>query len=89
MRKRLLSILLLCCMVLTLLPTAAFAAGGVEIDETNFPDEKFREYVKTKFDKDNDDILSADEIAEAKEISVEGNPITSFNCIDKSRMQQN
>ena len=25
MRKRLLSILLLCCMVLTLLPTAAFA----------------------------------------------------------------
>ena len=27
MRKRLLSILLLCCMVLTLLPTAAFAAA--------------------------------------------------------------
>ena len=82
MRKRLLSILLLCCMVLTLLPTAAFAAGGVEIDETNFPDEKFREYVKTKFDKDNDDILSADEIAKAKEISVEGNPITSFKGIE-------
>ena len=82
MRKRLLSILLLCCMVLTLLPTAAFAAGGVEIDKTNFPDEKFREYVKTKFDKDNDDILSADEIAEAKEISVEGNPITSFKGIE-------
>ena len=82
MGKRLLSILLLCCMVLTLLPTAAFAAGGVEIDETNFPDEKFREYVKTKFDKDNDDILSADEIAKAKEISVEGNPITSFKGIE-------
>ena len=31
MKKRMLSILLLCCMVLTLLPTAAFAAG--EIDE--------------------------------------------------------
>ena len=82
MRKRLLSILLLCCMVLTLLPTAALAAGDVAIDETNFPDEKFREYVKTKFDKDNDDILSADEIAEAKEISVEGNPITSFKGIE-------
>ena len=27
MKKRILSILLLCCMVLTLLPTAAFAAG--------------------------------------------------------------
>lgn len=32
MRKRLLSILLLCCVVLTLLPTAAFAAGDVDID---------------------------------------------------------
>ena len=32
MRKRLLSILLLCCMVLTLLPTAAFATGDVDID---------------------------------------------------------
>ena len=81
MRKRLLSILLLCCMVLTLLPTAAFAAGGVEIDETNFPDEKFREYVKTKFDKDNDDILSADEIAAADTIFVTGKPITSIEGI--------
>ena len=50
MRKRLLSILLLCCMVLTLLPTAAFAADDVAIDETNFPDEGFRQYVKDKFD---------------------------------------
>lgn len=82
MRKRLLSILLLCCMVLTLLPTAAFAADGVDIDETNFPDANFRQYVKDEFDKDNDDILSADEIAEAKEISVEGNPITSFKGIE-------
>ena len=82
MRKRLLSILLLCCMVLTLLPTAAFAADGVDIDETNFPDANFRQYVKDEFDKDNDDILSADEIAEAKEISVERNPITSFKGIE-------
>ena len=29
MKKRILSILLLCCMVLTLLPTAAFAAAVV------------------------------------------------------------
>lgn len=35
MRKRLLSILLLCCMVLTLLPTAAFATGDVGIDASN------------------------------------------------------
>ena len=30
MKKRLLSILLMCCMVLTMLPTAAFAEGGTE-----------------------------------------------------------
>ena len=29
MKKRILSILLLCCMVLTLLPTTAFAAGKI------------------------------------------------------------
>ena len=29
MKKRILSILLLCCMVLTLLPTVAFAAGKI------------------------------------------------------------
>ena len=42
MKKRILSILLLCCMVLTLLPTAAFAAGEL-------PDVKLS--VPTKFDK--------------------------------------
>lgn len=82
MRKRLLSILLLCCMVLTLLPTAAFAAGDVPIDETNFPDEGFRQYVKDKFDTDNNDSLSADEIAEAKEIFVTNPSITSIEGIE-------
>ena len=42
MKKRILSILLLCCMMLTLLPTAAFAAGKL-------PDVKLS--VPTKFDK--------------------------------------
>ena len=44
MKKRLLSILLMCCMVLTLLPTAVFAEGetDVSINETNFPDANFR-----------------------------------------------
>ena len=81
MRKRLLSILLLCCMVLTLLPTAAFAAGGVDINETNFPDATFRQYVKVEFDKDSDDILSAAEIAAADTIFVTRKPITSIEGI--------
>lgn len=74
MRKRLLSILLLCCMVLTLLPTAAFAADDVVIDETNFPDEGFREYVKKEFDTSKDNFLSAAEIAAADRIT-NGTPI--------------
>ena len=82
MRKKFLSALLLCCMVLTLLPTAALADGDVAIDETNFPDENFRQYVKTEFDKDNDDSLSAEEIAAANRIHVEGKPITSIKGIE-------
>lgn len=41
MKKKLLSILLCLVMVVGSLPTAAFAAGYVEINETNFPDAKF------------------------------------------------
>ena len=81
MRKRLLSILLLCCMVLTLLPTAAFAAGDVNINETNFPDTNFRQYVKGEFDRDGNEVLSADEIAAADTIFVTGKPITSIEGI--------
>jgi len=33
MKKRIRSILLLCCMVLTLLPTATFAAGELRRDK--------------------------------------------------------
>ena len=82
MRKKFLSALLLCYMVLTLLPTAALADGDVAINETYFPDENFRGYVKEKFDKNKDDILSAEEIAAVKDIHVEGKPITSIEGIE-------
>ena len=39
MKKRILSILLLCCMVLTLLPTAAFAVR-VSYRMSNFPSQR-------------------------------------------------
>ena len=82
MRKRLLSILLLCCMVLTLLPTAAFAAGDVAINDTNFPDANFRQYVKNEFDKNDDDVLSADEIAAVTIIGMYDESITSIEGIE-------
>ena len=68
MKKKLLSILLCLVMVVGLLPTAAFAAGSVEINEANFPDANFRSYVQTEFDKDGDKKLSSAEIAAVKEI---------------------
>lgn len=45
---KLLSLLLTICMVLSLLPMAALAAEtNVPIDETNFPDAKFRAFVQS------------------------------------------
>ena len=82
MRKRLLSILLLCCMALTLLPTVAFAADGVDIDETTFPDANFRQYVKDEFDKDKNNVLSADEIAAVKDIRPAHRDISSLTGVE-------
>lgn len=82
MRKKFLSALLLCCMVLTLLPTAALADGDVAINETNFPDSGFRKYVKENFDKDKDDSLSAAEIGAVQSISVTNPSTTSLKGIE-------
>ncbi len=45
MKKRILSIFLCLVMVFSLLPFTASAAGATPIDEKNFPDPVFREYV--------------------------------------------
>ena len=46
MKKRILSIVLCLVMVFSLLPFAASAASATMIDEKNFPDPVFREYVR-------------------------------------------
>lgn len=81
MKKKLLSILLCLVMVVGLLPTAAFAAGSVEINETNFPDAKFRSFVKEKLDKNNDGILDAGEIAAVKMIEANNMGIKSLEGV--------
>ncbi len=81
MKKKLLSILLCLVMVVGLLPTAAFAAGYVEINETNFPDAKFRSFVKEKLDKNNDGILDAGEIAAVKMIEANNMGIKSLEGV--------
>ena len=81
MKKKLLSILLCLVMVVGLLPTAAFAAGSVEINETNFPDAKFRSFVKEKLDKNKDNILDAGEIAAVKMIEANNMGIKSLEGV--------
>ena len=83
MKKRLLSILLMCCMVLTLLPTAVFAEGetDVSINETNFPDANFRTVVK-EYDIDKDENLSRAEIEAVKEIKCYYKDIRSLTGIE-------
>ena len=83
MKKRILSILLMCCMVLTLLPTAVFAEGetDVSINETNFPDANFRTVVK-EYDTDKDENLSRAEIEAVKEIKCYYKDIRSLTGIE-------
>ncbi len=57
-------------------------AVGVKINEVNFPDAVFRKYVSDSFDLDWNNVLSADEIAEAKVISKMHAGIESFEGIE-------
>ena len=60
-RTRLVSGLLTLAMVFTFLPFSALAAeGDVAINDTNFPDPAFLEYVK-QYDQNHDSNLSTDE----------------------------
>ena len=71
-RTRLVSALLTLAMAFTFLPFSAFAAtGDVAINETNFPDEDFREYLKTAtyYDKDT---------GTHKKINTDGNGVLSL-----------
>ncbi len=55
-------------------------AGGLRLDEINFPDQAFREYLKS-FDTDLDGALSPEETAAVKNISVQGQGISSLEGI--------
>lgn len=53
------------CIVLITIGICLFCScgeKGVSIDEAHFPDKVLREYIQTKYDKNNDDILSQSEL---------------------------
>ncbi|OXZ30124.1 N-acetylmuramoyl-L-alanine amidase, partial [Finegoldia magna] len=61
---------------------SSFAAGqDVEINETNFPDAKFREYVK-EFDENRDEKLSQEEIKSVTGINTSVNSPKNFKGIE-------
>lgn len=68
MKKKLLSGLLALCMIVCLMPEAAFAGNQVRINETNFPDANFRRFVSADCDTDKDGVLSEAEIKNATRI---------------------
>ncbi|MFR5243443.1 MAG: hypothetical protein ACLTFJ_01270 [Clostridium sp.] len=81
MKKRWLSLLPVLCMMLWVAPVTALAdASDIAIDETNFPDEKFREIVKT-FDTDSNDILSKTERDNVTKIECNNKGIQSLEGI--------
>ena len=54
----------------------------LEINETNFKDETFRNYVKAEFDKDHDGYLSQDELNNVTEIDVSNKNIKNLKGIE-------
>ena len=95
-RTRLVSGLLTAAMVFTFLPFSAFAAeGDVKINDTNFPDEDFREYLKTatyydsstgthkKIDENGDETLSLTERMKVKRIDVSSLNVHNLKGIEK------
>ena len=57
------------------------AAGNVAINPTNFPDAKFREFVK-QYDTSKDGVLSSGEISQVTEMNCQGEDISSLKGIE-------
>ena len=70
------------CLVMALPLMACGIKENVAINESNFPDEAFRNYVKGTFDLDIDFALSGAEIAAAKEIHVKEFGIKSLKGVE-------
>ena len=68
--------------LLALLAIATTAEAQVEINETNFKDQKFRNYVSNNYDKDKNGTLSTEEIAAVKEMNLFNKSITSLKGIE-------
>lgn len=83
MNKRIASLCMVLALLLCLLPAAptAAAVGGVDIDETNFPDQYFRLFV-SNYDQNGDGKLSQYEIDSVTEMDCSNHSFTSLKGIE-------
>lgn len=87
MIKRFISFLTMLSMTLILLNgggipiSVSAAADDIAINETNFPDENFRQYVKDEIDKNKDDVLAWDEWISVGVIDCKEKSIADFTGI--------
>ena len=57
-------------------------SAEIELNETNFPDENFREVVRQYYDKDENGFLSPEEISEVDEVNCESRNISTVKGIE-------
>lgn len=87
--------LLICSGTMAYMPQEALKIGGftataagdavaesVEINEVNFPDANFREYIKENFDTDGDGVLSVKELNSVHSINVNSKNIADLTGIE-------
>lgn len=79
--KRFFSLLLCLCMVLSCLPLTTHAATGISINNTNFPDENFRNYLLSQ-SYGSDGVLTEEEINQITYLNVSDMGIQNLDGIE-------
>ena len=82
MKKLLDFFLLSFCLIFFFCLTPTAFAEEVDINETNFPDEVFRNYISTNYDRDNDSALSETEISRIRSLTLPQKSISSIKGIE-------
>ncbi len=80
--KRVLRILLTSAVLFGSASVASAAPPDVPIDDTNFPDQKFRDFVLEECDTDRNGSLSSDELAEVTDMNLNNEGIENLKGIE-------
>lgn len=83
-KTKFLSIFICCIMMVSLIPTVAFAAGteGIPIDEAHFPDSNFRDHLTRLNDKNVNGVMEPEEIAATIDLTFTGEGVKDLTGLD-------